>query len=86
MSVLMLMPFLAFRLLGRNPLLVFTITLSNTINIDGRINTTTTILITAPLAIRIHRELIISIFEYKPTPTVAAKKLNALTMMDCADA
>ena len=40
----------------------------------------------APLAIRIHSELIISIFEYNPTPIVAAKKLSALTMIDCADA
>lgn len=32
-------------------------------NKDGRISTTTTILISAPLAIRIHSELIISILE-----------------------
>lgn len=46
---------------------------------------TTNILIIAPLAIREHRELIISIFEYIPTPNVAAKKLKALTIMDCME-
>ena len=70
---------------GKNPLLVFTITLSNTINIDGKTKITTTILIKAPLAIKIHRELIISIFDKNPTPIVAAKKLNALTIIDCAE-
>ena len=35
----------------------------NTMNIDGRISTTTAILMTAPLAIRIHKELIMSILE-----------------------
>ena len=39
----------------------------------------------APLAMREQRELIISIFEYIPTPKVAAKKLNALTMIDWID-
>ena len=58
------------------------ITLSNTMNIDGNTKITTIILIIAPLAIRIHSELIMSIFEYSPTPIVAAKKLNALTMID----
>lgn len=48
---------------GRNPLLVFTITLSNTMNMDGSTKITTTILISAPRAIRIHKELIISILE-----------------------
>ena len=71
---------------GKNPLLVFTITLSNTMNIDGNTKMTTIILMIAPLAINIHTELIISIFEYNPTPIVAAKKLSALTMIDCADA
>ena len=58
---------------------------SNTINIAGRINATTTKLINAPLARSIHKELIISILEYIPTPNVAAKKLNALTMTDCKE-
>ena len=58
----------------------------NTMNIDGSTKITTIILLIPPLAIRIHSELIISIFEYNPTPTVAAKKLSALTMIDCADA
>ena len=55
-------------------------------NIDGNTKMTTIILMIAPLAINIHNELIISIFEYNPTPIVAAKKLSALTMIDCADA
>ena len=58
----------------------------NTMNIDGNTKMTTIILMIAPLAINIHNELIISIFEYNPTPIVAAKKLSALTMIDCADA
>ena len=48
---------------GKNPLLVFTITLSNTMNIDGNTKMTTIILMIAPLAINIHNELIISIFD-----------------------
>ena len=75
-----------FYFTGKNPLLVFTITLSNTMNIDGNTKMTTIILMIAPLAINIHNKLIISIFEYNPTPIVAAKKLSALTMIDCADA
>ena len=43
---------------------------------------TAAMLISAPRAIRVHRELIISILEYKPTPKVAAKKDSALTIMD----
>ena len=45
------------------PALVTQINLSNTINIAGRINATTTKLINAPLARSIHKELIISILE-----------------------
>ena len=48
---------------GKKFLLVLTMTLSNTMNIDGKTKITTTILIRAPLAIRIQRELIISMFE-----------------------
>lgn len=48
---------------GKNPLLVFTITLSNTIKTEGRTKMTTTILIRAPRAIRIQSELIISMLE-----------------------
>ena len=59
---------------GLNPTLVFTITLSKIIKIAGRINSTTNILTIAPLAIKEHKALIISIFEYNPTPKVAAKK------------
>lgn len=40
----------------------------------------------APLAISEQREAIMSTFEYRPTPNVAAKKLNALTITDCIDA
>ena len=43
-------------------------------NIDGNTKMTTIILMIAPLAINIHNELIISIFEYNPTPIVAAKE------------
>jgi len=59
---------------------------SNIISIDGRIVSTTTILIKAPLAISMHKELIISMLEKTPTPIVAAKKLKALTMIDCMEA
>ena len=45
---------------GKKPLLVFTITLSNTMNIDGNTKMTTIILMIAALAINIHNELIIS--------------------------
>ena len=48
---------------GKNPLLVFTIILSNTIKTEGRTKMTTTILIRAPRAIRIQSELIISMLE-----------------------
>ena len=54
-------------------------------NIAGRINATTNKLMIAPLASSVHKELIISILEYKPTPKVAAKKLNALTKIDCKE-
>ncbi|MCL0202072.1 hypothetical protein M2T62_30415, partial [Klebsiella pneumoniae] len=52
------------------------------INMDGNMKITDTILISAPLAISVQRELIISMFEYNPTPKVAAKKDNALTTID----
>ena len=58
------------------------ISLSNTINMDGRVKITDTMLISAPRAIRVHRELIISMLEYRPTPKVAAKKDKALTRID----
>ena len=51
---------------------------------DGRIKITHAIDISAPLAINVQRELIISIFEYKPTPNVAAKNDIAETSMDLA--
>ena len=60
------------------------ITLSNIINIEGRMKITLNILIIAPLAINVQSELIISILEYSPTPKVAAKKVRALTTMDFA--
>ena len=49
---------------------------------EGSIQITDTILISAPRAIRVQSELIMSILEYRPTPKVAAKKDNALTTMD----
>lgn len=67
---------------SRKPTLVAQITRSNNMNIDGRMKITTIILMIAPRAIKEHRELIISMFEYIPTPKVAAKKLSALTIMD----
>lgn len=53
---------------------------------DGSMKITTNILMIAPLAISEQREAIMSTFEYRPTPNVAAKKLNALTITDCIDA
>ena len=41
--------------------------------------------IRAPLAIRMHSDEIISMFEYIPTPNVAAKNENAETMMLCIE-
>ena len=43
---------------------------------------TVIILTIAPLAISVQRELIISTFEYTPTPKVAAKKDSTLIMTD----
>ena len=63
-------------------MLVLQITLSNIINIAGSMQSTTTILISAPRAISEQSELIMSMLEYMPTPNVAAKKLIALTIMD----
>ena len=45
---------------------------------------TQTMEINAPLAINVQSELIIFMFEYKPTPNVAAKKDIAETSMDLA--
>ena len=69
----------------KNPMLVLQIALSNIINIAGSINATTRKLITAPLASSTHSALIISMLEYSPTPTVAAKKLSALPNTDCKE-
>ena len=63
-------------------IVVFIINLSNINNTDGNINITKAILIKAPLDIRVHNEPIISNFEYTPTPNVAPKKHNPLTMID----
>ena len=46
--------------------------LSKIIKDAGRIHITQNILINAPLDINIHNELIMSIFEYAPTPNVHA--------------
>ena len=48
-------------------------------------NMTVTMEISAPRAISVHRELIISISEYSPTPKVAAKKLKADTRIEAID-
>ena len=55
------------------------------ISSEGSINNTTNMLISAPRAIKVQRELIISISEKSPTPKVAAKKLKALTIMDSVE-
>lgn len=39
----------------------------------------------APLAIKLHKAPIISTFEYNPTPNVAEKNPNALTIIDGTD-
>ena len=61
------------------------INLSNTIKNDGRINITAIILIIAPLDISVHKEPIISILEYTPTPNVAPKKHNPETTIELID-
>ena len=55
-------------------------------SIAGSRNNTTATEHSAPRAIRLHIEEIISMLEYKPTPKVEAKKLTPLTRMDCAEA
>ena len=67
------------------PLLVLHMILSNSMNIDGSMNITTSILTIAPRAIRSQSELMISISEYIPTPNVAAKNPSALTIIDGID-
>ena len=56
--------------------------LSKIIKDAGRIHITQNILINAPLDINIHNELIMSIFEYAPTPNVAPKNVHALMIID----
>ena len=63
-------------------MVVTPISLAQSINNAGSMNITHTILITAPLAISIHIELIISISEYTATPKVAAKSSSPLTIID----
>ena len=58
------------------PLLVLHMILSNSMNIDGSMNITTSILTIAPRAIRSQSELMISISEYNP---------SALTIIDGID-
>ena len=65
-----------------NVLLVLTTNLPKISNIPGNTNKITNILIIAPLAIRVHNELIISISDTIPTPAVAAKNVNALVTID----
>ena len=61
------------------------IILSNTIKNAGNIVITTTMLIRAPLEINVQIEPIISIFDIIETPHVAAKKHDALTIIDFAE-
>lgn len=55
---------------------------SQSMSIAGRMNITQSILTTAPLAISMHMELMMSILEYTATPNVAAKSPIPLTIMD----
>ena len=52
------------------------------LNIAGNTRSTTTVLITAPRASSVQIAPIISTFEYRATPNVAAKKLHPLTIID----
>ena len=67
------------------PIVVLQISLSNAINIDGRIKITVAILISAPLAIRMHIVLMTPMSEYSPTPNVAVKNPIALVIMEGID-
>ena len=71
-----------FSFFGRKPMEVWQITGSNNRNMAGRMQITTTVLISAPRDRRVQMALIISICEYIHTPNVAAKKLIPLIMMD----
>ena len=68
------------------PTVVRTMKLSQSSSIAGSRNSTTATEHSAPRAIRLHIEEMISTLEYRPTPNVEAKKLTPLTRMDCADA
>ena len=59
--------------------------LSNIIKNAGNTVITTITLIIAPLDINVHKLPIISIFEYAPTPNVAPKKHNPLTIIEFID-
>lgn len=61
------------------------INLSNTMSMAGRMRRTDSQLTIAPLHMRPHIELMISIPEYTDTPKVAAKNPIALTVIDGAD-
>jgi hypothetical protein len=58
---------------------------SKSMNIAGKAKITSSMLITAPLAISMHIELIISMSEYKATPNVAAKSHIPDTMIEGID-
>ena len=55
---------------------------SKIIYIAGSTRSTTHILISAPLAIRLQSDAIMSMLDISPTPNVAEKKLRALTITD----
>lgn len=65
--------------------MVLQINLSNIIKNAGNTIITVTIEISAPLDINVHKEPIISIFEYTPTPNVDPKKHNPLTTIEEID-
>ncbi len=58
---------------------------SSSIRNAGRTNSTTATEHSAPRAIRLHIDEIMSMLEYRPTPKVAAKKPRPLTSIDCAE-
>ena len=64
------------------PFVVLQISLSHTNKKAGNTVITTTILMMAPLDIKLHKEPIISILEYIPTPKVAPKKHSPLVTME----
>ena len=68
------------------PLVVLQITPSSSINNEGKTRITVSILIIAPLAIKLHITLMIPTLEYIATPIVAVKNPSALTIIEGIEA